>query len=261
MCNNTCNDICLPYFFINLRPMRSIIALLFLFSSLFCFGMAGFADAFHDFKAWVYPAYLTCLLIGTCILALLIFLSWRFRTRTDSMFAKASEYLRTHRLLGVLVAGVLLAIPLGIAMSALWQLLWFMTICVFMGVIYSFPFALAIGRFRNKFLLNRKMLKWECVLAISAILASVIFIGLIELKLLPFSEDSILARSRSGNYGTSHPWDSLIDIWGTTGLLIVEVIFSFILVLIGKSIRYIYRRFGKNKSNSFDEKMKKDLPL
>ena len=245
----------------NLSPMRSKIASIFLFSSLICFGRAGFADAFYDFQAWVYPAYLTCLLIGTCILALLIFLSWRFRTRTDRMCAKASEYLRTHRLLGVLVAGALLAIPLGIAMSVLWQLIWLMAIFVFMGVIYSFPFALAIGRLRNKFLLNRKMLKWGCILAISAILASVLFIVLIELKLLPFSEDSIFARSRSGIYITSHPWDSLKDIWAMTGLLIVEVIFSLILVLIGKSIRYIYRRFGKNMSNSFDEKMKKDLPL
>ena len=121
--------------------MRSKIVAIFLFliSSLLCFGRAGFADAFYDYQAWGYPAYLTCLLIGICILALLIFLSWRFRTRTDRMCAKASEYLRTHLLFGVLVAGVLLAIPLGIAMSVLWQLIWLMAIFVFMGVIYSSP--------------------------------------------------------------------------------------------------------------------------
>ena len=241
--------------------MRNKIAIIFLFSSLFCFGRAGFADAFYDFQAWVYPAYLTCLIIGTCILALLTFLSWRFRIRTNRMCTKASEYLKTHSLLGVLVAGVLLAITLGIAMSVLWQLIWLMAIFAFIVIIYGFPFVLAIGRFRNKFLLNKNVLKWESILAISAIVASIIFIALIEFKLLPFSEDSIFARSRSGLYLTAHPWDSLRDIWTVSGLMIIEVVFSMLFVFTGNGIRYIYRKFKKNKSISFNQKQKEDLSL
>ena len=231
-----------------------------MFSSLFCFGRGGLADSFYDFQAWVYPAYLTCFIIGICILALLTFLSWGFRKRTDRMCSKASEYLRTHLLFGVLVAGVLLAIPLGIAMSVLWQLIGLIAIFVFMGVIYSFPFVLGIGRFRVKFLLNKKMLKWECIIAISAILASVIFIALIKFKLLPFSEDSIFVRSHSGPYFASHPWDSLRDIWSVSGLMIIEVVFSMLWIFTGTGIRNIFRHFRK-KSISFDQNQKENLPL
>lgn len=241
--------------------MRSKVATFFLLTSLFCFGKAGFADAFFDFQAWVYPAYLTCLIIGLCILALLAFLAWRFRIRTNRIFTKASEYLRTHRLLGVLVAGVLLVIPLGIAMSVLGQLIWFFAILPFIGIFFSFPFVLAIGRFRNKCLLNKNVLKWMSFIAISAVLASIAFIALIEFKLLPFSEDSIFARSRSGLYATSHPWDSLKDIWSVSGLMTIDVVFSMLLVLAGSGIRYIYRIFRKNKTTTFDEKHEEDLPL
>ena len=227
-----------------MSSMRSKIASLTLFQSLFCFGAAGFADTFSNLRNWLYPAYLTCFITGICILAILTFLSWKHRSWTDKTMSKTSDYLRTHRLLGVLVAGLLIAIPLSFVLSVLWQLIWFMAILPYFVVFISFPVLLAMGQFRNKYLLNGKVLKWMCFIAISAVLASLAFVALIEFKVLPFSEDTTFVRGDEGLYLPTHPWDSLKEIWSMFVYMVIDVVFSILLVLIGRGLRYIYPRLG-----------------
>lgn len=225
--------------------MRNKIFAIFLFSALLCFGRASMADSFCAFRTWLYPAYLTCLLLGISIFAVLSFLAWRYKTPIDSLLAKASDYLRSHWFAGVLVAGVLLAIPLGLALSVLWQLVWLAAFFVFVGIFLLLPVVVAIGRFRNKFLLNKKTLKWGLMLAVSSVLASAIFVALIEIDLLSFSNDCYWGRTHSGIYLPAHPWDSLEVIWSEAWLLTVSTVVSILLVMIGKGIGMVYRKIKR----------------
>ena len=100
--------------------MRIKIAVIFLLSSLFCFGRAGIADAFYNFQAWVYPAYLSCLILGATTFIVLTILAYRFRVTVKRWFSNKSIYLQEHPFFGVIIDGLLLFIPIGIILSVLW---------------------------------------------------------------------------------------------------------------------------------------------
>ena len=106
--------------------MKKVCASIFFILPFLCFGRAGIADAFYDFQEWVYPAYLSCLILGVITFIVLTILAYRFRVTVKRWFSNKSMYLREHPFFGVIIAGLLLSIPIGIILSVLWQLFWFM---------------------------------------------------------------------------------------------------------------------------------------
>ena len=75
------------------------------------FGAAGFADAYHDHQQWIFPAYFYCLIFGLLLLSGLFIISLICKTKTQEITSAISSYLIRHRILAIIVTGVLLAIP------------------------------------------------------------------------------------------------------------------------------------------------------
>lgn len=232
--------------------MKKITVFLFLSLPFLCFGRAGIADAFYDFQEWVFPAYLSCLILGAITFIVLTILAYRFRVAVKCWFSNKSAYFREHPFLGVIIAGLLLSIPVGIILSVLWQLLWFMAIIPFMGVVCSFPFLLAIGKFRNKCFLNPGFLKWSSIISLSAVIASLLFIGLIETNLLPLEDSTVLMRIRGGLNIATHPFDSLKDIWSSSMVLSCEIVLSLLFVALGKIFRFTISKLRKSKGTTVE---------
>ncbi len=79
--------------------------------------------------------------------------------------------------------------PLGIILDAIYQILWLIVIVPIMVLLFLFLILLLITYLRNRYLLSPKVTELLIVLAISAILASIVFIILTNAGLLPYTDD------------------------------------------------------------------------
>lgn len=222
--------------------MRSKIFPLFLISTLLCF--AGLADSANEYRAWVKPAYITCAVSGSVWFVILALLTWIYREKTCRIYSKVSEFLKMHNLLGVIATGVLIAIPLTILYDVGWHVYRFAVFPLLIPTIILMPLLLSYGRFRNKILLNQRVLKWMSILAVSAILASVVFVLLVKIKVVPFWDSILFEKGSEDNYPFyTHPWDSLVNIWGGITINLLEVLGAMILVGCGNVIRYLWQKY------------------
>lgn len=213
-----------------------------------CYAAAGFADAYHDHQQWIFPAYFYCLIFGLLLLSGLFIISLICKTKTQEITSAISSYLIRHRILAIVVTGVLLAIPLGIIGSVSWEIIWFLSILPALALMLAFPMSLVNRTFREKYLLSPCMIKWSSMLSISAIVASLLFIILTNWNLLPGTDVTYLARPNRLHpdyYNPTHPYDSLKEIWGSPLLFIVEIPIAIILYWFGLLNRYLCRKLSE----------------
>lgn len=211
------------------------------------FAAAGFADAYHDHKQWIFPAYFYCLIFGLLLLSGLFIISLICKTKTQEITSAISSYLIRHRILAIVVTGVLLAIPLGIIGSVSWEIIWFLSILPALALMLAYPMSLVNRSFREKYLLSPCMIKWSSMLSISAIVASLLFIILTNWNLLSGTDVTYFARPdrlHPDYYNPTHPYDSLKEIWGSPLLFIVEIPIAVILYWFGLLNRYLCRKLS-----------------
>ncbi len=226
------------------------LALLLSFVPSIAFAAAGFADAYNDHQRWIFPAYAYCLVFGLIVLLVLFILSLICKTKTRQILEHISVYLKRHRILAIVFTGVVLAIPIGIIGAVSWEIIWFLSIFPFMGLMVAFPIILVNKRFREKLLLSPFWLKWSSLVSISSITASLLFIILTNCDLLVGTNITYLARPdrlHRGFYSPTHPYDSMKEIWFMSLFFIGEIVISLMLYSLGNLNRFIYRKLSASR--------------
>lgn len=212
------------------------------------FAAAGFADAYHDHQQWIFPAYSYCLIFGLLILFAMFIITLICRTKTQETVGAISSYLINHRIIAIIVSGVLLAIPLGIMESVSWEIIWFLSILPGLALMLAFPISLVNKTFREKYLLSPSLLKWSFMISVSAIAASLLFIVLTNQNMLSGTDVTYFARPdrlHPDFYNPTHPYDSLKEIWSMPLVFIAEIPIAIILYWIGLLNRYLCRKLSE----------------
>lgn len=209
------------------------------------FAAAGFADRYYDHQHWIIPAYRHCLIFGLLILFVLGVISLIFRTKTREVTGAISSFLIRHRILAIIVTGVLLAIPLGITISASWEIIWLMAMFPALASIVALPICLANRRFREKFMLSPRVIQWTSMLSVSAIAASLLFIVLTNHHMLS-GTDIIHVAGRVPPYEyLTHPYGSMKEIWRMPLFFIAEIPIAIIIYCFGLLNRHLSRTISK----------------
>lgn len=225
-----------------MKYKKAVLLFMFIILSAKAFAAAGFADCYYDHQHWIFPAYAYCLGFGLVILLIMTMTSLFIKTKTKCVIRTASTFLKEHAICGIIVAGILWAIILGIIGAVSWEIIWFLTILPFIATIFCFPFVLANKKIREKWLLSPIILKWTAMIVISAIISSVIFIILTNSGILKGTEITYLARPDRIHrhfYSPTHPYDSMKEIWGMPLFFMAEIMIAIFLYYSGMSIRYI----------------------
>lgn len=226
------------------------LALLLLFVPSIAFAAAGFADAYYDHQRWIFPAYAYCLVFGLIVLLVLFIMSLICKTKTRQILEHISVYLIRHKILAIVFTGVVLAIPIGIIGAVSWEIIWFLSIFPFMGLMVAFPIILVNKRFRERLLLSPLWLKWNLLVSISSITASVLFIILTDCNLLTGTDITYLARPgrlHQGFYSPTHPYDSMKEIWFMPLFFIGEIVISLMLYSLGILNRFTCRKLSASR--------------
>lgn len=209
------------------------------------FATAGFAEHFYDHQHWIFPAYAYCLGFGLATLFIMITVSLLFKAKTRSVIRLASTFLKEHHIWGIIVAGTLWAIILGIIGDLLWELIWFLALVPLLVIMVCFPLGLSNRKIRENWLLSPIMLKYTGMVVISAIIASVLFIILTNLGVLEGTDITYLAYPdmyRREFYTPTHPYDSMEDIWEMPLLFLAEIIIALFLFYLGMIMRRVLKK-------------------
>lgn len=229
--------------------MRKLALLLLLVPSI-AFAAAGFADSYNYHQRWIFPAYAYCLVFGLIALLVLFIMSLICKTKTQHISENISTYLIEHKIIAIVFTGILLAIPIGIIGAVSWEIIWFLSILPFIGLIVAFPLVLVNKRFREKLLLSPFWIKWGLLISISSITASLLFIILTECNLLKGTDITYLGRPdrlHRGFYSPTHPYDSMKEIWSMPLFFIGEIVISLIFYSLGILNRFIYRKLSDSR--------------
>lgn len=214
---------------------KLIVLLTLLTISSVAFAMAGIADRFYEYQAWIFPAYLYNLIFGVIFAVILTAFFFILRKPLNQTLSRACKYLESHSSIAIVSIGILFSIPLGILCDTLYHLLWFIAIIPIFGLMLIYPFALSVKRSRNSTLRFHKVLVIAIIIAISAMLASVCFIIFTKFGWLSHSNGTCSNLSTNFKILT-HPFDSIKSIWGGTLIFMCETVLSLILLWIGKGL-------------------------
>ncbi len=212
-----------------------------------CYGAAGVADAFDDHQQWMMPAYKYCSVFGITILLVLLMVSLIWKTKTNRMMCNLSNFLIRHRVLAIIITGLLWAIILGLWLDVMWGIYFYMALLPALAFMGLFPIILTNREIREKYLLRPWVLKWSIMFVVAAVGASLLFIVLTNNDLLPGTD--ITYRSRPDRMHRSffmarHPYDSMSSIWGIVTFYMSEISIALIMLLFGHIYRYMDRRLS-----------------
>lgn len=200
------------------------------------FAASAFADAYHDHQQWISPAYSYCLIFGLLILFAMFIITSICRTKTQETVGAISSYLIHHRIIAIIVTGVLLAIPLGIMVSVSEEIARFLSDLPGFALTLAFPISLVNKTFREKYLLSPFLLKWSIMISISAITALFLFIVLTDWNMLPSTDITCFNHPdplHPEYCNITHPYDSLTITWTITFVFIVEIPIAIFLYWLG----------------------------
>lgn len=204
---------------------------------------AGMADRFFSYREWIFPAYFYNFLFGIVSLAVLAVIFYFNRNKFVPKVEHFCNYLRSLPSLAIVLAGILVAVLLGILSNVLYLTLWFLSmIPLFVGMIL-FLVLLVYGTFRNKVLLSPRFMILNILIVISSICAAVLFIVLTKLGCL---HDTNEFYWEWGGKFLTHPYDSLKSIWEDVLLFICEIPISLMFLWIGKAFRCARRKFSES---------------
>lgn len=213
------------------------------------FAAAGFADAFHAHRRWIFPAYAYCLVFGITILLGMLFASFIWKSKMRTLTEKISRYLINHREIAIIFMGILQAIPIGIILDVSYEFMWIMAVGPTMELMIALPIILLNRQIREKWLLSSLWIQVSLMIAISSIAASLVFVVLTNYDMLPGTDNLYFHRGYRGPeelHYSAHPYDSMIEVWTMPIFVMAEIPFILMLHWIGGGIRYL-----RNKSSEF----------
>lgn len=210
------------------------------------FATAGFAERYHDHQYWMFPAYAYCLGFGLVILSILNILSLIFKIKVDESIGWAYTFLKGHPIFGIIVGGILWAILLGLSGIVSFEIINLLAIIPFLVIFLFFPLVLVYRKIREKLILSPIILKWTVMIAISAIIASALFIILTNCGILKGTDITYWDRPNRihRDYPLTHPYDSMMDIWGMPILFMAEILISIVLFYFGEFSRFILNKLS-----------------
>ena len=226
--------------------MRKLALFVLLVPSI-AYAAAGFADRYYDHKKWIFPAYAYCLVFGLIVLLGWCITSLIYKTKIRRISERISAYLKKSPLLAIAFTGILLAIPIGIIGAVSWEIIWFLSIFPFMGLMVAFPIILVNKRFRENLLLSSFWVKWSLLISISSITASILFIIMSDSSLLTGTDITYLAipnRINQEFYYPTHPYDSMKEIWSMPLFFIAEIAIAITLYSFGILNRVVSRKLS-----------------
>ena len=223
--------------------------LLFLFLSMpeVVFAAAGFADRYHDHQKWFFSGYKYWMILGLVSMLVLLCATLSCKTKTREITTTISHYLVKHPTLAIMFSGIILAIPMGIISSVLWEIIWFLSVYPFMGMRLAFPFVLINKRLRENWLLSRFWIKWGIIVSLSSIMASLLFIVIINNNIIQITEFPHFYEMDQANgkpYLPTHPYDSMREIWNMPLYFIVEIFIAIAFYYLGVMKRYLSRKIS-----------------
>lgn len=231
-----------------MRNKMNVLLLLLTFSSV-AFAHAGVYDRFNEYRHWIFPAYLYCLIFGGLFMVAFGSTFYAMRKRITPKLEQFTQFLRQSSFWSIIVCGVLWSIPLGILGNLLYLIYWFFVFNIFGIILIIFSVFLSFKRCRNTFLFYPSFLKWNIIFVMSAICASVLFIILTKCGWLIRETDCFILGYRRF---FSHPYDSIIEIWNCTNLFLFGILLSLIFYWIGNGIRWLK---GKIKHRTTFQKL------
>ena len=219
------------------------VTLLILLTPAIVHAAAPFVDQFYIYRHWLFPAYAYCLLFGIIILLGLFITTLIYKDKIRTVTERISNYMKQHPFWAILFTGAILAIPLGIICSVCYEILWFISFHLILGLLIIYPIILSIERVREKLFLSPFFVKWSIMIAISAITASLLFIILTNYHLLPGTEE-LYWNYRIGHF--SHPYDSIKEIWVNVPIFLAEIVLPLIVYGTGKLFKIVIRKIKKD---------------
>lgn len=205
--------------------------------ALATYAYAGIYDRFNDFRHWIFPAYLYCLIFGVLFMVVFGGVAYAMRKRITPKLERLTQFLRKSPFWSIIVWGVLFAIPLGILGNVLYLIFWFL-VCDILGILLIiYPVLLSSKHFRNACSFYPSFLKWNIILVMSAVCASVLFIILTKCGWLISADEYILLSYEI----IIHPYDSIRNIWNSVPVFLFFIILSLILYWIGHGLRALFR--------------------
>lgn len=229
--------------------MRKITIIL-LSMPVIAFAAAGFVDDYYDHRRWILPAYEYCLVFGMVLLLGMFIITLTCKTKTQEITDVVSSYLIRHRILAIIVTGILLGIPLGIMGSVSWEIISFQSIVPLLALIIALPISLVNRNFREKWLLSPFAIKWLFMISVSAVVATLLFIILTNCNVLP--DPDIPYHLARFFHVQTHPYDSIEEIWIMPLAFITEIPIAIILYLFGLLTRYVCRKFFDSRHRKQD---------
>lgn len=223
------------------------LSLTLLFIPAAAFAAAGFADAYNDHQHWIFPAYAYCLAFGLVFLLALFIISLVWKSEVRRISEAITSYLRKNSILAIILSGILLAIPIGIIGAVSWEIIWFLSIFPFMGLMIAYPLILVNKHLREKWLLSQCWIKWSMMVAISSVSASLLFIFLTNCDLLPGADITYLARpdrTHRDFYSPTHPYDSMCEIWTLPLFFVGEIVIALAFYALGMLNRQLCRKLS-----------------
>lgn len=229
-----------------LRYMKRLITLFCLVIPIVCFAASGMADRREEFVRWLLQAGIYCTVFGSILFVLLDVASVIWKSSSQSLLDKFRCYLLKYSsTIGVLILGLFLSIVFGLSITIFDWLFWILAIIPLMIAVVGLPIILSFKKFRNKWLGDTGFLKWAIIFSLSAVIASLVFIILVECGMIPDLRFYIESLSRQSF--RTHPYESLGYIWMYAGIFLIESIVCLPLIWIGIGMHKLYV-FFKQKS-------------
>lgn len=205
-------------------------------------------DGAYVRRRWILPAYEYCFVFGLVLLLVMIIISLICKTKTQEITDVVSSYLIRHRILAIIVTGILLGIPLGIMGSVSWEIISFQSIVPLLALMIALPISLVNRNFREKWLLSPFAIKWLFMISVSAVVATFLVIVLTNCNVLP-DPDIPYHLARFFQVQT-HP--SIEEIWIMPLAFIAEIPIAIILYWFGLLTRYVCRKFFDSRHQKQD---------
>lgn len=241
-----------------MNPKKFLITIASAAVAFQIFANAGFAGRFDVYLNWIIPAIIYCFTFGAIILILeAIICRWIFNTQVRNLTEKMSSYLKAHDIWGIIVSVVLSGIVTGLFFGPICVLTYGVGAILGWGLLIVFPIIFVSRANRVHIFLSPGFLKWILLICISMVLGSLLFIILTNSHMLPHTR-GIYQRIQDFEIFT-HPYDSVIDIWGPTLIFVCEAPITVVLYWLIKLFHLVSKKINHrlNQKESYINAKKK----
>lgn len=228
---------------------KLIITLISLFSAVMSYGYDSIhGDLCNNFREWITPIYIYNLFFCLAFMIMFLLLYKKHKEWMNMQIGSYCQYLKKHPILALVTCGIFYGIAVGLVSRVVWTYIPrnYYSVVEIIGMYASiivFLILVTCGRFRNNVLLSESLVKYAFVTIISVLCANVIYMFLVELKVIsvsPLRWVSLISYGLIGEDGPQ-PISSIISLW-KWGLFYIGVLpFSLLLHWMSNTFLWIKR--------------------